>query len=320
MNQALTIALMLALVTGCSKGDEPGRLTVGYSALRISLPVFVAKERGLFDAHGIDVELRRYETAQPLVDEVMDGRVLAGGFAALPIALVAANRQDEDLHLALAMVEDDEHPVSYLLRRREGSSVNEIADLSGRRVGILPTLAYRRWLDAVLRHSSVDPSSVQIVALAPPQQAGALDSGGVDALFTSDPMATAILASGVGERFGPPAPVPAATGGPLVFGSFLIHSRLSREQPATARRLIAALDEAVTILHSDQDAARLAMTEYVREAERAYVSRYPNARYLTSDRFGPVELSRAVDSMVEFGVIEQTRDVSRWVLRAQEAR
>lgn len=315
-----SIALACALCLSCSPSvdeSESDTLVVGYSALRISLPVFVAQEQGIFREHDLDVELRRYETAQPLVEEVLDGRVLAGGFAALPIVFTAAARDESEVHLALAMIEDRDHPVSYLLRRRGDPAIASVTDLRGRRVGILPTVAYRRWLEAILRDASVDPAEVRIIPLAPPQQTAALENGGVDALFTNDPMATAVLAAGVGERLGPEAPVPAATGAPLVFGSFLMHPRLRRERPDTARRLLAALDEAAALIEADQDAARRAMTPYVRAPERPYVSRYPDARYLTSRHFGDSELGDAIHSMHELGVLEGERDVTGWTASAE---
>jgi ABC-type nitrate/sulfonate/bicarbonate transport system substrate-binding protein len=303
-----------------SHAPEIDRLTIGYSALRISLPIFVAQERRIFREHGLEVELRRYETAQPLVEEVLDGRVLAGGFAALPIIFTAAARGDSEVRLGLAMIEDAEHPVSYLLRRSGDASLDSVAALRGRRVGILPTIAYQRWLEAIVREAGVDPSEVVIVPVAPPHQTATLEGGGVDALVTNDPVATATIAAGVGERVGPPAPVPSATHEPLVFGSFLVHPRLLAERPDLVRRLLAALDDAAALIESDQEGARRAMTSYVRASERPFVSRYPDARYLQSAHFGDAELAGAVRSMVELGVLDRGRDVTGWTLHAEAPR
>jgi len=330
MRTLATLLLASSLITtaasGCSEPRAPAEragpeaVTIGYSALRISLPVFVAEERGLFERHGLDVTLRRYETAQPLVEEVLDGRIPAGGFAALPIVFNASARDGSRARIALAMMEDASHPVSYLLRRRGEAGIARVADLAGRRVGILPTIAYRRWLEAILRAASVDPATVQIVPIAPPQETAALQNGGVDALFTNDPVATATIASGVGDRLGAPAPVPAAIGAPLVFGSFLVQPRFARERPDVVRRILAALDEAVAAIDEDQDAARQAMTPYVRAPERPYVSRYPDALFRQSRTFGDPELAAAVRSMVDLGVLERPRDVSGWAIQGHGPR
>lgn len=313
---------------GCSGQDAPQsaeadvtapRLEVGYSALRISLPVFVAQERGLFTKHGLDVTLRRYETAQPLVEEVLDGRVLAGGFAALPIVFTAASRDDSDVRIATAMVEDPAHPVSYLLRRAQDDSLSGPEDLAGRSVAILPTVAYQRWLDVVLRNAGVDPDAVTVMPIAPPQQLQALAGGGADVLFTNDPMATAALASGVAAQLGAPGPVPRALGGSLVFGSFLVHPRLARERPEDVARLLAALDEAIDLIEADQAAAREAMTNFVRAPEREHVAHYPPAHYLRSDQFDDAALTVELEAMVRVGILAAAPRRGGWVLSRSSA-
>ncbi len=307
---------------GVGSGDAPpGRLptmVVGYSALRISLPVFVAESRGLFERHGLDVELRRYETAQPLVEEVLDGRIAAGGFAALPIVMTAAAADDSEVRIAAAMVEDSTHPVSYLLRRASDDSLTRPGDLSGHRIGILPTVAYERWLDTVLESAGVDPDEVTVLRVAPPQQAQMLEGGGVDALFTNDPMATAALATGVAATLGEPAPVPRALGGPLVFGAFLIHPRTQRERPRDTAHLIAAIDEAIGLIEADQDAARRDMQPFVRAPERAHVMRYPPARYRSSRAFDDAALRHEVSEMRRLGILTRAPATDGWVISAPE--
>lgn len=292
---------------------EDPTVDVGYSALRISLPVFVAEERGLFAAHGLDVRLKRFETAQPLVEEVLDGRLLAGGYAALPIVFTAASKDGSRARLATAMVEDRDHPVSYLLRGADRHGLASAADLAHRRVGILPTVAYRRWAEAVLRHAGVDPTTVRLVPVAPAEQTMALAGGAVDAMLTNDPMATAALAAGAARALPPAAPVPDALGGPLLFGSFLLHPRLIRERPAVARALVAALDDAIAIVNADPAAAREAMRPYVRPPERAYVDRYPPARYLESKTLDAARLSAEVANEERFGLIPGKLDARAWL-------
>ncbi len=304
----LTLALL-----GCTP-EAPSSLVVGYSALRISLPVFVAQERGLYARHGVAVELRRFDTAQPLVDEVLDGRIDAGGFAALPIVMTAATRDASAVHLAAVMVEDEAHPVSYLLRRAGEGALRGVGDLRGRRVGILPTIAYERWLGAVLEREGVDASEVTVVPIAPAQQLQALAEGGVDALFTNDPMATAALARGVAEPLGDVAPVPRALGGPLWFGAFLVGEDLFAERPDDARRLVAAIDEAVAILEADPAGAREDLRGYLREPERPFVDRYPAASYLPSGAVDDARIAREVRAMQRLGILEPSVATRGWAL------
>lgn len=310
--RGLIAIAVLSIACACG-ADEDAPLEVGYSALRISLPVLVAEREGFFRARGLDVTLRRYETAQPLVEEVLDGRLDAGGYAALPIVFTAASRDGSRARLATAMIEDAEHPISVLLRRTDDRSIAGPADLAGHTVGVLPTVAYQRWLDAILRHAGVDPSTVTVTPVAPPQQAAALASGSVDALLTNDPMATAIVASGAGEPAGS-APVPTALGGSLVFGSFLLHPRVVRERPDDVRRLVLALDDAIRFIEDDQRTARAHLSTYVRASERPHVQRYPDARYLTSDEADDAVFAGEAQRSRELGILEAPIDLSGWSL------
>lgn len=311
-------------VLSCSAGPAAGggvappreRVEIGYAALRISLPIFVAEEHGIFARHGLDVTLKRYETAQPLVEEALDGRIVAGGYAALPILFTAASRGTARLRLVTLMVEDAEHPVTYLLKRRGDASLTRVADLGGKRVGILPTTAYRHWLDALLVHAGVDPTTVRAVPLAPAQEAAALAGGGVDALLTNDPMATAALASGVAEQLGESAPVPAALGGRVLFGAFVLSPPFVAEHPTATAAIVASLDEAIAAIEHDQASARRAMIPYARESERGFVDRYPPARYLPSRSVDDAVLAAEVDAELRLGLLDARVDVHGWALSA----
>lgn len=296
---------------------ERAPLVVGYSALRISLPLFVAEARGLFATHGVRVELRRYDTAQPLVEELVDGRIDAGGYAAVPIVITVAERAHQRVRVATAIVEDEDHPISALLRGAGRTELASVADLRGRRVGVLPTLAYQRWLALVLEDAGVDPDDVSVVPLAPPLQVQTLAAGGVDALFTGDPMATAALATGAGERLGGAAPVPAALHGPHVFGTFLVADAVATERPDDVAALLAALDEAIALVHADPGAAREAMSTFVREPERPHVALYPDALYLTSAAFDDARFRAEVERAARLGLVTAAPDVAGWALSAE---
>lgn len=261
-------------------------LRIGYSRLRISLPVFVAKERGLFARHGIDAELQMYDTAQPLMQALLEDRVSVAGYTALPITFNGMLRSGKSLYFLTAMVEDQSHPVSYLLRAATPAgaspSIASVEALAHHRVGILPTVAYRAWLSAILEAHHVPADSVVVTPIAPLLQAEALRTGGVDALFTNDPAATAALASGVAEPLVEGAEVPRVLGSPFLFGSFNVRKEWGDAHPEVLSQLQAALDEAVQYVNEHPVEARAAMAPYLPARFQPHVARYPDARYLDS--------------------------------------
>jgi ABC-type nitrate/sulfonate/bicarbonate transport system substrate-binding protein len=268
-------------------------MVIGVSTLRISLPVFVAAEHGLFKKHGLTAELHRYETAQPLADELAAARLDAGGYVAFPI-LFAPGAPPPRIRVLTAIVEDSDHPLSFLLVKK-GSGLRGVAALRGRKIGILPTVAYRTWLEAILRHDGIAPNEVTIVPLAPAMEADALAGGGVDALFTGDPMATAALARGIAEIATDTPDVPRVLGEPFLFGTFAVTEDAAQKRRAEVLALRDALDEAIGMVAADPDVGRRAMVPYVREAERPFVDRYPAARYLRSSEVRTEQLDRALE-------------------------
>jgi NitT/TauT family transport system substrate-binding protein len=273
--------MLVIALAGCSRAPvSTEHVVIGVPLLRISQPVFVAEERGLFKQRGLDVDLVRFDTAQPLADELAAGRLDAAGYVALPI-LFSREGGPPKVRVATAIIEDDAHPLSFLLVKPD-SELTSVEALSGKNVGILPTLAYRRWLEAVLKHHKVDPALVTVTPLAPQLQLEALSGGGIDALFTGDPMATAGIARRIARPLSPSVEVPAALGAPFFFGTFAVSETLATTRPQVANALVAALDEAIGLIAADEQVGRTALTGALREGDRAWLSKSPPTKYLTS--------------------------------------
>jgi ABC-type nitrate/sulfonate/bicarbonate transport system substrate-binding protein len=303
---ALLLVASLGLVQARAR-SSPREITVGVSALRISAPLFLAEQRGLFARAGLRVRFRSYSTAQPMLDDLALGRLDAAGFVAWPIVLMASARASEPVRVTSEIVEDDAHRLSYVLVRR-GSALRFPRDLEGRRVGVLPTIAYRRWLSAIGRAAGVDPGRVTVVGVEPSMQAQALEGGAVDMLFTNDPMATAMISRGIASLADDGPPCARRIGNPFSFGTFALSGSFARSSPADARALSSVVDEAIELSRRDAGATRDATRAWLRADERAYVDRYPVASYRTS-RESAGALARAVSDARSLGIIDRAPNV-----------
>jgi ABC-type nitrate/sulfonate/bicarbonate transport system substrate-binding protein len=273
----LSVALLLPGL-GCSKGTDQqandGKkqaVRVGYSRLRISLPVFVAKEKGIFAKHGIEAELEMYDTAQPLMQALVAGKVDVAGYTALPITFNGMLRSKKQLYFITTMVEDQSHRISFLLRPAtpEGQAIKSPKDLKGKRIGILPTIAYKAWLQEILKANGLDPETdVTIVQVAPEQTPQAIKSGGVDALFTNDPAATAAIRLGVAELVSQEVECPKYIMDPFPFGSFNVSKEWADANPDLFKKLVAALDEAAAFVNAHPEEAKACMAPYLRMPSR----------------------------------------------------
>lgn len=308
----LAICLFILLPNrGPWEHDVARSLRLGVSALRISLPVFLALEEGLFRRHGLDVQLRVYDTAQPMIDDLVLDRLDAAGFAAYPIVFLASQRARRPLRLVTSLIEDRQHRISYGLTRR-GSGLRFPRDARGKKIGILPTVAYRRWLQAILESNGLDSQTVTVIPVEPPLQAQTLASGAVDFLFTNDPMATAMIQRGVADIADDGPPCATHLRDPFPFGTFVLSGALSEDRTDVAQRIVAALDEAIVRTNTDPTAARRAMAKYLRPEERAWVEYYPPSRYLTSSETSASTLTEEIDRERALGILERRPNVRSW--------
>ncbi|MCZ7679937.1 MAG: ABC transporter substrate-binding protein [Sandaracinaceae bacterium] len=240
------------------------------------------------------------------------------GYTALPITYNGMIRSGTELYFMTALVEDQDHRISYLLRRRGDDEITSTADLRGRSVGILPTVAYRAWLEALLAEAGVDPAEVTIQQIAPAMQLQALRAGGVDALFTNDPAATSAIVQGIAEPVHDYVEVPRTLGEPFLFGSFNVRKDWADAHPDEATRLAAALDEAVDFVNEHPDEAKRLMRSFLPDAFRDHVARYPDARYLRTDQVEELAFVRAADQCRQRGIIPAALSLSGLVYRAAE--
>ncbi len=280
------------------------KVRLGCSQLRISLPVFVALEKGLFKKHGLSVDLTMYETAQPLMADLLDKKIDIGGYTALPITYDGVISTRKKLYYLTTMIEDQDHRVSYLLKSSQ-STLKKVSDLKGCKIGILPTHAYRSWLDVILKKNGLE-KNVVIEEIPPHAQMNALASGQVDALFTNDPMATTIVKKKLGKLFSAENEALDNIKNPLPFGSFNVSKEWADKNPKMFKNLALALDEAVVFTNQNPEEAKQFMKNYIAKEYQDFVKEMPDAKYLKTEE-SPLSLFQHVEEdYLKLGVLEQS--------------
>ena len=299
---------------GVSYSKPVEEISIGYSALRISLPIFVAQEKGYFVNEGLKATLVSFDTAQPMMNSLVAGSIQMAGYTALPITFSAMLRSKTDLYFATAMLEDQKHRISYLIVRRDTPQNFTIADLRGKRIGILPTVAYRVWLEEILKQRGVKPSEVEIVQIAPALTPSALESGQISALFTTDPAATTVLRRGIGRLLSEDVEVPKILGEKFIFGSFNMRKDFADSNPETAMKVVRALDKAVVFVNKNPEESKRIMKKYLHESQQPFVEFYPDALYQSTTETDPAKFQTLADKYLEMGIIQEKMSVHRLVL------
>lgn len=280
------------------------KIKIGYSALRISLPVFVAQEKGYFGENNLDVQLERHDTAQTLMASLVAGKIVAAGYTALPITYNMMLRSKTDLYFVSEMVEDQKHRISYLIVPKDTKKDFKITDLKGKKIGILPTIAYKAWMEEILRKNNIDVKDVELVQIAPALSPTALQSGQVDALFTNDPAATTVLQKGIGRLLSNDVETPKYLGEPFLFGSFNIRKDFADKNPRVAKEITDAIDKAVEFVNKNPKEAKELMKKYLHESQKDFVEFYPDALYKNSSDSKESDFEKVAKQYLEIGIIK----------------
>jgi len=297
-----------------SYSESAKKISIGYSVLRISLPIFVAQEKGYFTQEGLQVTLVPFETAQPLMNSLVAGTIQMAGYTALPITFSAMLRSKTDLYFSTAMLEDQKHRISYLIVPRNTPRTFTISDLRGKKIGILPTVAYRVWLEEMLKQHGVKASEVEIVQIAPALTPAALESGQISALFTTDPAATTVLRRGIGRLLNEEVEVPKILGEKFIFGSFNMRKDYADRNPEIASKVSRALDKAVHFVNKYPGEAKQIMKKYLHESQQPFVEFYPDALYQTTSEVEPTKFQALADKYLEMGIIQERINVNQLVI------
>lgn len=160
------------------------------------LPLFVAKEKGLFDRQGCDIRIGGIFKAGPELMSAFASGALDIGYVGVAPAVVAALNAKADVSiLAQANLEG-----SGLVVRKD-SDVRSLSDLVGGTVAVpgygqVQDLLFRK----ALANNKLSPSDFRILIIKPPEMIAALQARQIDAMVAWEPHITFAVTRGAGRR------------------------------------------------------------------------------------------------------------------------
>jgi NitT/TauT family transport system substrate-binding protein len=254
---ALVLTLGLAPNLGWAQAQKTP-LTISYTATPEFGSAFIAKERGLFDKHGLDVTLQLIPVSPNVPGAVISGSVQVGG-ATPPVLLQAVDSGMDLVAIAGGGVYDTSSRGLGLVAR-SGVSINTAQDLIGKKVGVpgfgaAIHLLVKRWLT----DKGVDPKKVTFIEVAIPQMPDVLKGGSVDAVATAEPFVARIVQAQIGSA------VPAFTNElPNGFATVLYIStrQWATTHGAAVQAFRAAIAEAIVWAHANKTQAYVDIGKY----------------------------------------------------------
>ena len=250
-------------------------LTVGILPTADAVPFFVALHNGYFAQEGLNITVKYMAGGAVIAPAVEQGSIQLG--EGTPITLMASHEQGFDFKLVAPMsatiYPNGTQPTTYvpgvsthILGVLASSNITSWKDLAGKTVAVntLGTFTQAALIQA-LKDNGVNPSTVNIVAVSPPNWLTSLEQKRVDAIDFFEPFATELVianqtAPTVGDFriLGDIANV-----GNVLQAGFFSTSTWINSNPTTVASFVKAYDEGVAAANANSTLERQMLITYL---------------------------------------------------------
>ena len=166
--------------------------TVTFAHQDMLVPLRLVMESGEVEkATGYKINWRMFSGGGDVIRAMASGDVQMGEVGSSPLTAAASEGQDIKAFWVSADIADAEALVA-----RNGSGVNSLKDLKGKRVGVPFVSTAHYQLMAALKHDGVAGKDLNVMNMRPPEIAAAWERGDIDATFVWDPVLSKVKAKG----------------------------------------------------------------------------------------------------------------------------
>ncbi|HEY0200376.1 MAG TPA: taurine ABC transporter substrate-binding protein [Burkholderiaceae bacterium] len=183
-------ALVVGAVLAGSAWAQAKEVVIGYQDMVV--PWRYAQETKQVEQRtGYKVTYRKLGSGAEVARALASGAIQIGEAGSSPFAAALSQGVDIEVFWILDNINDAEALVA-----RNGTGVNTLADLKGKKIG-LPFASTTHFHALVaLQDAGVDPKDVKILNLRPPEILAAWERGDIDATFVWDPALAKVKQSG----------------------------------------------------------------------------------------------------------------------------
>lgn len=195
----LVILLILTVLSGCAPKNEPktevGKLKIGTLPLEDNLPILVAQKNGYFAQENVEIELVPFQSPVESQSAFQSGQ-LDGMITDMLIAALLKSA-GEDLRITSLTLGATPLEGRFAIVAAPKSTVNTVADLKGKSIGISTNSIIEYVTDGLLTAGGVSPSEVKKTTVAKiPVRVEMLLNNQIDAITVPDPQVTYLAAKG----------------------------------------------------------------------------------------------------------------------------
>lgn len=266
-SMALAAAMLLsgaglALAEPVKVGVQPW---LGYG------PLWVAEEKGFFDANGVDVELTTFNWDQDVTAALASG--------SLDVTVSATNTtiaiQNAGLAVKGFLILDVSFEADAILA---GAGIGSVADLRGKSVAFEAGSTSDLLVNDALRSAGMTIADVTPVPMGAAEAGLALIAGQVDAAVTYEPYISAALSQGNGQK----VLLTAAERPGLISDLMVATPEWLAANPETAVALVKAWDQAVTFIRENPEEGGAIIAKAVGSPMEEFTPAFKGVRLYTS--------------------------------------
>jgi taurine transport system substrate-binding protein len=193
MSRRALLAATTALLTIAGSGPLRAadlKVTIAYQT--VVEPSKVPQADGVYEKTlGATIDWRKFDSGADVIAAIASGAVDIGYVGSSPLAAAASRGLPIETIFIVGLIGESEALVA-----RNGSGITRVGDLAGKKVAVPFVSTTHYSLLAALKHEGVDPKSVEILNLRPPEIAAAWERGDIDAAYVWDPALGQIRTSG----------------------------------------------------------------------------------------------------------------------------
>ncbi|MCQ8897336.1 ABC transporter substrate-binding protein [Limnobacter humi] len=176
------VCLLASLLALVSPGLFAANPRIAVSKTPLSLPLYVAQEKGFFEKFKVYPELLECMGGVKCVQEMLAGRADLATSSELPIVFTAFERDDFQIITTFVTNKDD---MRFVIRK--ATVKPDLSNLAGKRVGFVAKSSSHYFMDLFLLYQGIDPGQVVKVPMPPEQMPNAIQQGEVDAIAVWEP-------------------------------------------------------------------------------------------------------------------------------------
>lgn len=181
-------ALTLAGALSASAADKP--VVVAYQT--DALPSSLGIANGDFEkATGTKIDFRKFNSGGEIFAAIASGDVQVGYVGSSPYAAATSRGLDVKAFYLASISGTDEALVV-----RNGSGINSVADLKGKKLAAAPVSTDHYQLLALIKSQGLTEKDVQVFAIPQPEIVAAYNRGDIDGGFVWDPALTELKKNG----------------------------------------------------------------------------------------------------------------------------